>query len=65
MSNGDEKFKKELKKICSARITKIAKKKIAKLNNDTLATELAMKLQGQLTSNYLRNRLVRTLVTST
>ena len=51
MSNGDEKFKKELKKICSARITKISKKKVAKFADQTLATELAMKLQGQLISN--------------
>lgn len=52
VSEGDESLKKELKKLCSGRITKINKKKIAKFNNKTLAPELATKLQGQVISNH-------------
>ena len=52
MSQGDEKLKKELKKLVSGRISKINKKKIVKFQNQTLAPELANKLQGQMVSNH-------------
>lgn len=52
VSNGDENLKKELKKLCSGRITKINKKKIAKFHANTLAPELAIKLQGQVIFNH-------------